>query len=194
MNMALPPCPSLPPVDRPWLAAELAGLDASGAGVPLFFTTALACAQSRWMSGLPAQALLMLNRAFSADLADDETVLLREHPWPYAAVAWMVGHAPADAYLGNPRRHYQHLATRMNHGPLREIRILRAWACWAIVRKIRPEFPADEEQLVDESVVEPTVDQLAMHPAWGARPRERREWLEVMGESQGQTGFRSQSR
>ena len=138
------PCPHLPPIDRAWPAAALSGLDPLGEGAGEFYLTALRCAQSRWLDGLPAQSLLMLNRAFSCGLEDDDP-LLDDYPWPYEALAWILQNAGTGDFLGNPRRHFQHLATRMNGGPLRDLRVARAWACWAITGKIRPEFPGDEQ-------------------------------------------------
>ena len=169
------PCPHLPPIDRAWPAAALSGLDPHGEGAGEFYLTALRCAQSRWLDGLPAQALLMLNRAFSCGLEDDAS-LLEEYPWPYDALVWMLRHAPEGRFLGNPRRHFQHLATRMNHGPLRDLRVARAWACWAITGKIRPEFPGDEAQVANEGLQLPTPEEITFDPVWHSRPKEAELW------------------
>ena len=77
-----------------------------------FYERALECAQSLWLQGLPAQALLLINRALGADLRAGEPVLER---WrlPYEAAAWVMLHRDEGQFIGNPRRHYQHLATRM---------------------------------------------------------------------------------
>ena len=117
----------------------------------------------------------MLNRAFSCDLEDD-SALLEEYPWPYEALGWMLLHAPEDRFLGNPRRHFQHLATRMNDGPLRDLRVARAWACWAITGKIRPEFPGDEEQVAKEGLQLPTPEEITFDPVWHSRPKEAELW------------------
>jgi hypothetical protein len=168
----------LPPVDRVWPAAALSGLDPSGAGAGEFYLTALRCAQSRWLDGLPAQAILMLNRAFSSGLEDDHP-LLDDHPWPYAALAWFLECPEGNGFSGNPRRHFQHLATRMNHGPSRELRVARAWACWAITGNIRPELPGDAEQVAAENLRLPTLAEIIASPVWEDRPKEAALWQSV---------------
>jgi hypothetical protein len=65
-------------------------------------------------------------------------------------------HAPAGVFIGNPRVHYQHLADRMNE-PRRDQRRWRAWACWALARRLRPEWPGDPRH----AVVEPTFAEIA---------------------------------
>ena len=175
-----PPCPHLPPIERVWPAAALSGLAPTGASAGEFYLTALRCAQSRWLDGLPAQAILMLNRAFSCGL-DDDTALLESDPWPYEALAWMLRNVPDGCFLGNPRRHFQHLATRMNDGPLRELRVARAWACWAITGSVRPDFPGDEEQIAAECIELPTLARLQALPVWQGRPKETTLWQRLVG-------------
>ena len=169
------PCPFLPPVDRAWPAAALTGLDPLGGDAGEFYLTALRCAQSRWLDGLPAQSLLMLNRAFSCGFEDDNP-LVDAHPWPYEALAWLLRQTPEDRFLGNPRRHFQHLATRMNQGPRRDLRVARAWACWAIAGNIRPELPGDDEQVAAENLTLPTLAEIAALPVWEDRPKEATLW------------------
>ncbi len=152
----LPPCPHLPSAD-PGLSAvsiRAVGEDRGEA----FYRLALACGQALWQKGLPAQAILMLNRAFSADLRDDEPCLI-DWPPPYAALRWILEHRREGDFVGNPRRHFQHLATRMS-GPRPEVRAWRAWACWAIARAVNPEDPADEKQIREEGIVEPGLDSI----------------------------------
>lgn len=172
------PCPHLPAIDRAWPAAALTCLDPSGKGAGEFYLTALRCAQSRWLDGLPAQSILMLNRAFSCGLEDDQSLFVL-HPWPYEALAWILRHAPPNHFLGNPRRHFQHLATRMNSGPLRGLRVARAWACWAITGTIRPEFPGDEEQVAQEGLQLPTFELIAGLSVWSSRPKESQLWQKI---------------
>ncbi|NIP96039.1 MAG: hypothetical protein GWO24_22415, partial [Akkermansiaceae bacterium] len=50
-----------------------------------------------------------------ADFTDGEEVLA-EWPLPFAAKRWVIENRPGGEFLGNPVRHYQHLATRMS-GP-----------------------------------------------------------------------------
>lgn len=118
-----------------------------------FYQQALLCGQSLWLQGLPAQALLMFNHALGADLNGDEPVL-KSWPLPYAAMAWVMMRRTEDQFIGNPRRHFQHLATRMV-GPLKARRSARAWACWSMACRIFPEYPADEKQIAEEGVREP---------------------------------------
>jgi len=158
--MAMPlACPHLPSPARPLTAASINVLGADRG--PAFYFLALECAQALWLAGLPAQALLLINRSLSADLRGGEPVL-SEWPPPYAAAAWIMRHRGEDQFVGNPRRHYQHLATRMVE-PRRELRTWRAWACWAMACSLFPELPADEKQLAEEAVVEPTDGEIGGH-------------------------------
>lgn len=151
------PCPHLPPQTRPLTAASVknAGADRG----PAFYFLALECAQSLWLAGLPAQALLLINRALGAEVDENDPVL-SQWPLPYAAAAWIMRHRSEEQFIGNPRRHYQHLATRMTP-PRRELRSWRAWACWALARRFFPDFPADEKQLREEKVSEPSEAAIA---------------------------------
>lgn len=154
---SLPRCPHLPVAD-PGLSAvsiRAVGEDRGEA----FYLLALTCAQALWQKGLPAQAILMLNRAFSADLRGDEAGL-SDWPPPYAALRWILVHRREEDFVGNPRRHFQHLATRMS-GPRPEVRSWRAWACWAIACAVNPDDPADEKQITEEGIVEPELVTIA---------------------------------
>jgi GNAT superfamily N-acetyltransferase len=75
-------------------------------------------------------------------------------------------HRPEGKFVGNPRRHYQHLATRMV-GPHQELRTWRAWACWYLAKEQLPEkdFPSDTLQVRHEGVIEPTRADIAGHLA-----------------------------
>ena len=140
-----------------------------------FYLTALTYAQYLWQRGLAARAILKLDRALGADLRGDEAAL-RAWPLPYAAMAWFLRHAPPDAFIGNPRVHFQHLADRMNE-PRREQRRWRTWACWALTRALRPEFPADPRHAVAEPGVELIAQKLAAH----GLPGEAALWRAVLG-------------
>lgn len=150
------PCPYLPEVAEPLRAARMkeCGNDRG----EVFYLKALECAQSLWLQGLPAQAMLLLNRAFSADLKGSEDVLSK-WPLPYAAMVWVMENRSEDDFVGNPRRHFQHLATRMVE-PRRELRSWRAWGCWWYACEIFPDYPADEKQIMEEGVVEPTFEEV----------------------------------
>jgi hypothetical protein len=149
-------CPFLPLPEHPMTAAVMKrhGEDRG----PDFYLGALTCAQSLWLQGLPAQAILQLDRALAADLSA-EADILSVHPLPYAPMAWLLRHRRPDQFIGNPRRHFQHLATRLT-GPRAEVRCWRAWACWWMSRIIDPTLPADEEQLAQESITEPTLTEI----------------------------------
>ncbi len=168
----LTPCPHLPAAPEPrtaaWMRRFGESRDAS------FYVAALTCAQSLWLQGLPAQAILQLNRAFSADLRGSEPEL-QQWPLPYAALAWILCQDHGDRFIGNPRRHFQHLATRMNE-PRRDLRIWRAWACWDLARLTRPQDPPDLEQLRAESIREPETEQIAIRLAGLGLPGEAGLW------------------
>jgi len=153
MKFLLPPCPLLPEVETP--------LDASvtrefvGCKDALFYEAALRYAQSLWRQAKPAQAILQLNKSFMAALDGSEPVLQR-WPAPYATLVWFLRHRQADFFIGNPVRHFQHLATRVS-GERRELRSWRAWACFHLAREILPasEFPSDHEQIAKDKLVLP---------------------------------------
>lgn len=154
-------CPLLPPLE------PLSVLPAAGAGPARkdarFYRASLDLAQWRWCEGKPAQAILQLNKAWMADLGGDEEVLERWPP-PYGVLVWMLRHRPAGAFLGNPVRHFQHLATRVS-GERKEIRSWRAWACFHLSRSVLPagEFPVDAEQVAKEGVAFPDWGKLLGH-------------------------------
>ena len=156
------PCPLLPEISRPVCAADSRALGRERGEA--FYKLCLEYAQSKWMAGLPAQSLLQLNRAMSAELLGDEQ-LLQEQPIPYGAVAWILKERPdcKGQFLANPRRHWQHYATRMS-GPRAQLRTWRAWACYAIASRILPhsDFPHDVEQVENELLVMPKEQEIAI--------------------------------
>lgn len=156
------PHPHLPLIQRPYTAADVNAFPKDQRG-PDFYLACLRYAQSLWQNGLPAQCILQCNRALSLPLTADEPIL-RQHPLPYQALAWLILNAPADQFLGNPRRHWQHLATRMVE-PNKALRTWRAWACWHLAKTLLPEstFPADLKQIRNEHIIEPTFDQIFAH-------------------------------
>ncbi|NNC89959.1 MAG: hypothetical protein HKN82_15990 [Akkermansiaceae bacterium] len=142
-------CPSLPGVKRVWTARDMAPF--RGRYDAGFYEAALHYAQSLWLEGKPAQALLQLNKSMMAErpAAGEGT----GRPLPYAALAWVLRRAPAGEFLGNPVRHYQHLATRMS-GPRGDLRRWRAWACLHLAETILPadRFPRDHLQVERERI------------------------------------------
>jgi GNAT superfamily N-acetyltransferase len=164
MSFILASHPLLPEVSHPCEAQELLahGKQRDAA----FYETCHRRAQSLWRQGFPAQSILALNRALSCALAKNDPVLQRL-PLPYLPLAWMLLHRPAvDFFLGNPRRHWQHLATRMVP-PHAELRTWRAWACWYLAKEALPEteFPPDLQQIRQEGIREPQRQDIAQNLA-----------------------------
>lgn len=170
------PCPWLPDVEEPIGAREMRELGSDRG--ERFYLRALECAQSLWRQGLPAQAVLLLDRAFGADLRGDELVA-RDWPMPYAAMHWILSSVPEDEFIGNPRRHFQHLATRMVE-PRREVRSWRAWACWAYACRIFPDLPADEKQIREEGVREPTDAEIGAGLSRFGHEEEAGQWSALL--------------
>lgn len=108
--------------------------------------------------------------------------LLETHPIPYRAVAWILRHGEATGFIGNPRRHFQHLATRMS-GHQVERRAARAWACWELAKASDPDWQADVGQLERESLIEPTRAQVTENLAQQGLPGEVEEWLRALNET-----------
>ena len=146
-------CPYLPLVDRIWRASEMAPYRESRDEA--FYLAALSFAQSLLQEGKPAQALLQINKSFLAELKDQAVLSL----WPpaYAAKRWIFEQDWGEEnFLGNPVRHYQHLASRMS-GPRAEVRSWRAWGSFYLAEKVLPQLPRDEEQIAKEGLVIPKL-------------------------------------
>jgi len=161
-NDLVSPCPWLPVPERPIRAADSRALGAERGAQ--FYRLCLEYAQSKWMVKLPAQGILQLNKAFAADIDGSESEL-QNWPLPYQAMAWILEQRPdreEGVFLGNPRRHWQHYATRMS-GPRSEIRTWRSWACWWLCEGRLPadEFPVDQLQIDEDGIVLPEIDQVA---------------------------------
>lgn len=169
MSIPLPLCPHLP-VPRAgldWRALHtFRESDRDGE----FYLACLEYGHALWHRGFAARALLCLDRALGAELAGDE-VVLRQHPLPYAAMAWLIAQTPPGVFLGNPRVHFQHYADRMNE-PRREQRRWRAWACWALARAVRPALPNDPKH----RVVEPSLDEIDVALRRHGHPGEAELW------------------
>jgi len=146
------PCPFLPSCGRPLSWRDLAECREEG-GAELY-RLCLEYGQQLWLDGLPARALLAVDRALYCDVAGSAEVL-QAYPLPYAAIRWLVSQ-PSDAFTGNARVHYQHLADRVR-GERADIKKWRAWAAWALVRQARPELPSDPKH----NVLEPSYAEIA---------------------------------
>lgn len=169
----LPPCPHLPApppgLDHRHLSRHGEARDAA------FYLSCLEYGHALWQRGLAARALLCLDRAMGADLRGDEAEL-RAWPLPYAAMAWFLAHTPPNIFIGNPRVHFQHYADRMNE-PRRAQRSARAWACWALTRRLRPEWPADPRH----EVREPSEEEIAAALSREGLRAETKLWENVLG-------------
>lgn len=141
-----------------------------------FYLTCLGYAQHLWRRRLPARAILCLDRAWGADLAGDEPVL-KSWPLPYAPLAHILKNAPEDAFLGNPRVHFQHYADRLGE-PRKQQRKWRSWACWALSRAARPDLPGDPKHRVEEPTLERIAENLDQH----GHPGERELWQSLLSE------------
>jgi len=142
------------PVVNPYLPESPADLGAHHTRVhrsecgPRFHRACLELSQSLWLQQKPAQAILQLNKAaFVPDL-----------PAPFPALVWFLQNRVDDLFLGNPVRHFQHLASRIS-GDHAVLRGWRAWACFHLARAILPtgDFPEDQKQIEDEGLVLPPL-------------------------------------
>jgi hypothetical protein len=158
-------CPLLPPVQE--LAVRVEGEVHSPVKDARFYEASLCQAQRRWREGKPAQAILQLNKAFMADLGEDGEIL-KSWPPPYGVLVWMLRNRPEGAFVGNPVRHFQHLATRVS-GERKEIRSWRAWACFHLSRRVLPAeaFPVDGEQIEKERLEIPGWEAVLGEIRWG---------------------------
>ena len=156
------PCPYLPTVDSVIRPSQLRKLK-EGRDREAYFLATLRCAQSLWLCGFPAQALLQLNFSLSIDLPESSPIL-QVHPLPYRVKVWILENRSEPYFLGNPVRHYQHLATRMR-GRHQELRTMRAWACFQLAGNVLPAnaFPMDTDQLEEEQIEPPDFFTLLEH-------------------------------
>ncbi len=119
-----------------------------------FYIACHELAQSLWLQGRPAQAILQLDKAMMAKLAPHSETI-NSYPIPYKAIQWIITHTAQDSFLGNPVRHFQHLASRMNpKQPKPELRTARAWTCLHIAEKVltSTNFPRDFRQIKKEAL------------------------------------------
>jgi hypothetical protein len=151
------PCPWLPQVESRLGPGVTRGLAEKRVD---FYLAALSYSQSLWMEGKPAQAILQLNKAWMANLDGAEDILT-VHPPPYRALRWIIERAKGGeaGFMGNPVRHFQHLASRMS-GPRAEARVWRAWACFHLASFIldAPHYPRDGVQIAREGLWIPGRD------------------------------------
>ena len=166
------PCPHLPKIDKllPVTHAkkyrEHCGLD--------YFLACLELAQSLWRAGAPAQAILQLDKSFMANHTEDISPI-------YQSILWIIQNTPETQFIGNPVRHFQHLASRMNmKQPNAELRIWRAWACLHLTEKYAPKtYPRDEHQINKETLLIPTIKQ-TLHKISALGGNEESDFLNEM--------------
>lgn len=151
-----PHCPFLPRVEQALRPSDIRNLRRQGGSTGYLAT--LNCAQSLWLQALPAQALLQLNHALAIQLPAD-TKVFHDWPLPYQAKVWILKNHQPPEFIGNPVRHYQHLATRVS-GPKKELRSWRAWACFHLAEQCLPssDFPRDHRQIEKENLSIPLWD------------------------------------
>jgi hypothetical protein len=156
-NFVNPACPWLPEIQEVQDFSVTRGHGQSKGAA--YYLDTLRYAQSLWRTGKPAQAILQLNKAWMADLAA-ESEILETYPSPYGALVWILEKASSSdcGYLGNPVRHFQHLASRMS-GPRPEIRAWRAWLCFCLAEKTltRDAYPRDGGQIAREGLWIPSL-------------------------------------
>ena len=119
-----------------------------------YYIVCLELAQSLWQNNKPAQAILQLDKAMMANIPADSTTL-DTHPIPYRAMVWFMTSTQTGSFIGNPVRHFQHLASRMNlKQPQPELRTARAWACLHLAESLlnREDYPRDQRQLDKENL------------------------------------------
>ncbi|QXD23419.1 hypothetical protein F7C95_16030 [Opitutia bacterium ISCC 51] len=166
------PCPYLPDADpsMDWRSMQ----ESKSVSNAQFYRTALGYGQVLWLKNLPARALLAIDRALLTSLTGKEPEI-QDWPLPYRAMAWMLAHYDDAAFVGNPRVHFQHLATRVR-GDRHEQRKWRAWACCYLACLQRPLLPGDEKQGIEEPTrtdIEAGLEQYGIE-------RELETWLEVV--------------
>jgi len=146
-----PACPYLPSIAEPLAITHpkthRADCDKE------YFHACLELAQSLWRNGTPAQAILQIDKSFMADHSNDIHKC-------YLSILWIIKHTPKEQFLGNPVRHFQHLASRMNLSqPNAELRIWRAWGCLHLTEKLSHIYPRDQQQIEKENLTIPTMDE-----------------------------------
>ena len=166
------PCPYLPSCQKKLSWRELNALrDDQGEELYLL---CLEYGQQLWLENLPARALLAVDRALYCDVSADAESLIN-YPLPYAAIGWLV-RQPTEQFTGNARVHYQHLADRVR-GDRAVQKKWRAWAAWAIVRRVRPDLPADSDHVVNEPTHSEITQALQLHGMKG----EVETWEKAIG-------------
>jgi len=142
-----------------------------------FYIAALHYAQTLWLRGLSARALLAATRALYANPRPDGEALA-QWPLPYRAIHWICSAHDGHGFLGNPRISYQHQAGRIT-GAAAERKRARAWAAWYLVRLALPELPGDPHHRIAEPSAAAIHELLLRHGI----PGEAQLWMEITSTS-----------
>lgn len=157
LHPTIPACPHLPqvtgelPITHTREQRAICGEE--------YYLACLELAQSLWQNKRPAQAILQLDKAMMAQMPSNSPEVIA-YPIPYMAMVWFMENTPAGSFMGNPVRHFQHLASRMNpKQPQPELRTARAWACLHLAEATlnSVNFPRDQKQVVHEKLEIPTT-------------------------------------
>lgn len=151
-QQTIPACPHLPQVTRQLRITH--AREHRTACREAYYIACLELAQSLWQNKRPAQAILQLDKAMMANIPANSTTL-DTHPIPYRAMLWFMINTPTGSFVGNPVRHFQHLASRMNlKQPQPELRTARAWACLHLAESVlsHEDYPRDQRQLNKENL------------------------------------------
>lgn len=150
-----PPCPFLPSASNKLRASYARSFKTES--LQRHYLACLEAAQSLWIQQLPGQSILQLNKALASETHT-------AYPLPYQALCWILENQKNKGFLGNPVRHFQHLASRISPkvGANHEIRRWRAWACMhlAEIRLEPDQFPRDYEQIENDSLVIPNKSEI----------------------------------
>ena len=117
----------------------------------VFYRACLEFSQSLWLQEKPAQAILQLNKAS----------MIPDRAAPYPALVWFLAHRRDHLFIGNPVRHFQHLASRIS-GDHAKLRSWRAWACFHLAEISLPcsDFPRDRKQIDQEQLRIPVFSEI----------------------------------
>lgn len=159
------PCPHLPSAPAnlraSWPRRCLASQPDSNP-VKTAYLAHLETAQSLWLQQLPGQAILQLNKVFALPTCFGDPLR------PYQALIWILKYPPPKGFIGNPVRHFQHLAARIRIKARNDLaRRYRAWICFHLAEQaLDPcNFPRDDVHLQKDKLLIPApsslLDQLA---------------------------------
>lgn len=153
MSEDVPDCPHLPEIHTPRTPDDIHAF--GGRRDHEFYRLCLERAHCLWKAGHAARAILLIDRSLCASFEEAEETIFDTHPLPYQALVWILQRATDEQLVGNPRVHYQHLASRLGGersdiSKRTVIRRWRAWGCWLLTRLTRPDLGPDTKDPVPE--------------------------------------------